>query len=45
MFLAQGILIALLQREATGIGQSVHTSLLQGVVAMMDFQAALPQGR
>lgn len=40
MFLAQGILIALLEREVSGEGQWVHTSLLQAVISMMDFQAA-----
>ena len=40
MFLAQGILIALLEREASGKGQWVHTSLLQAMISMMDFQAA-----
>jgi len=40
MLLAQGILIALLQRESTGEGQWVHTSLLEALVQMMDFQAA-----
>jgi len=40
MFLAQGILIALLEREVSGEGQWVHTSLLQALISMMDFQAA-----
>ena len=40
MFLAQGILIALLEREVSGEGQWVHTSLLQAIISMMDFQAA-----
>jgi formyl-CoA transferase len=39
-FLAQGILIALLDREVTGRGQWVHTSLLEAQIAMLDFQAA-----
>ena len=39
-FLAQAILIALLEREVTGIGRYVHTSLLESMIAMMDFQAA-----
>jgi crotonobetainyl-CoA:carnitine CoA-transferase CaiB-like acyl-CoA transferase len=39
MFLAQGILVALLERERSGKGQWVHTSLLQAMVAMLDFQA------
>src|SRR5437867_6161085 len=40
LFLAQGILIALLERERAGKGQWVHTSLLQAMVTMLDFQAA-----
>jgi crotonobetainyl-CoA:carnitine CoA-transferase CaiB-like acyl-CoA transferase len=40
MFLAQGILVALLEREQSGKGQWVHTSLLQAMVTMLDFQAA-----
>ena len=40
MYTAMGILIALLQREETGEGQYVHTSLLEAQVAMLDFQAA-----
>ena len=40
LFAAIGILIALLDREATGEGQWVKTSLLQAQVAMLDFQAA-----
>lgn len=39
IFLAQGILVALLEREQSGRGQWVHTSLLQAMVTMMDFQA------
>lgn len=39
MFLAQGILIALLDREKTGKGQWVHTSLLESMTFMLDFQA------
>jgi crotonobetainyl-CoA:carnitine CoA-transferase CaiB-like acyl-CoA transferase len=38
-FLAQGILIALLDREVTGEGRWVHTSLLEAQIAMLDFQA------
>ena len=34
------ILIALLEREASGEGQWVHTSLLESMIAMLDFQAA-----
>ena len=40
LFLAQGILVALLERERSGTGQWVHTSLLQAMVTMLDFQAA-----
>src|SRR5256712_727522 len=40
MFLAHGILVALIDRERSGRGQWVHTSLLQAMVTMLDFQAA-----
>jgi formyl-CoA transferase len=40
IYCAFGILLALLQREETGEGQWVHTSLLQALIAMLDFQAA-----
>ncbi|TWT05021.1 CaiB/BaiF CoA-transferase family protein [Reyranella sp. CPCC 100927] len=40
LFAAQGILIALLEREQSGEGQWVQTSLLQAQIAMLDFQAA-----
>ena len=39
LFLAQGILIALLERERSGRGQWVHTSLIESMIAMLDFQA------
>ncbi|HEV8675379.1 MAG TPA: CoA transferase [Methylomirabilota bacterium] len=39
LFLAQGILVALVERERSGRGQWVHTSLLQAMVTMLDFQA------
>jgi formyl-CoA transferase len=39
-FLAQGIMAALLEREVTGRGRWVHTSLLESMIAMLDFQAA-----
>ena len=39
MFLAIGILIALLDRETTGEGRWVETSLLEAQIAMLDFQA------
>ena len=40
MFCAQGILVALLEREASGEGQWVQTSLLEAQIQMLDFQAA-----
>jgi len=40
LFAAQGIFIALLEREASGEGQWVQTSLLQSQIFMLDFQAA-----
>lgn len=40
LYAAIGILIALLEREQSGVGQWVHTSLLHSMIAMMDFQAA-----
>ena len=40
LFAAIGILVALLDRERTGEGQWVKTSLLASQVAMLDFQAA-----
>src|SRR6202521_4697018 len=40
IFLAQGILVALLEREVTGEGKWVHTSLLEAMLSMLDFQAS-----
>lgn len=40
IFAAQGILIALLDREVSGRGQWVQSSLLGAQIAMLDFQAA-----
>ena len=40
MYLAQGILLALFEREHSGEGQWIHTSLLEAQIAMLDFQAA-----
>jgi crotonobetainyl-CoA:carnitine CoA-transferase CaiB-like acyl-CoA transferase len=40
MVLVQGILTALYHRERTGQGQWVHTSLLESLVSVLDFQAA-----
>jgi crotonobetainyl-CoA:carnitine CoA-transferase CaiB-like acyl-CoA transferase len=39
-FCAQAIMTALLEREASGEGQWVQTSLLEAQIAMLDFQAA-----
>ena len=40
IFCATGILVALLEREVSGKGQWVHTSLLEAQVFMLDFQNA-----
>jgi formyl-CoA transferase len=40
LFAAYGILVALLEREQSGKGQEVSTSLLQSQIFMLDFQAA-----
>src|SRR5207302_9458647 len=40
MYLTIGILLALFEREESGEGQWVQTSLLQAQIAMLDFQAA-----
>jgi formyl-CoA transferase len=40
LFAAIGILVALLERESSGKGQQVETSLLQAQIFMLDFQAA-----
>src|SRR5712672_4830303 len=40
IFAAYGVTVALLEREASGKGQWVHTSLLQAMLYMMDFQTA-----
>ena len=40
MQLAVGILVALHERATTGVGRWVHTSLLESMLAMLDFQAA-----
>jgi formyl-CoA transferase len=40
IFLAQGILVALLEREWTGQGKWVSTSLLEAMLSMLDFQAS-----
>jgi crotonobetainyl-CoA:carnitine CoA-transferase CaiB-like acyl-CoA transferase len=38
-FLAQGILIALLDREVSGAGRWVQTSLIEAGITLLDFQA------
>jgi formyl-CoA transferase len=40
LFCALGILVALLEREQSGEGQWVQSSLLQAQIMMLDFQAA-----
>lgn len=40
IFAAQGILVALLEREASGKGQFLHTSLLESMIYMLDFQTS-----
>ena len=40
MFLAHGIMVALYERERSGKGQWVHTSLLEAQIRMLDFQFA-----
>jgi len=40
IFTAMGILVALLEREVSGQGQYVESSLLAAQIAMLDFQAA-----
>ena len=40
LFCAMGILVALIERERSGEGQYVATSLLQAQIFMLDFQAA-----
>ena len=46
LFCAMGVMTALLEREKSGVGQWVQTSLLQSQIFMLDFQAArwLTQG-
>ena len=39
LYLAHGIMAALIERELSGEGQWVQTSLLEAMVAMLDFQA------
>ena len=40
LFAALGILVALLERETSGEGQQIETSLLEAQIFMLDFQAA-----
>ena len=40
IFAAMGVLVALLEREESGLGQWVQSSLLGAQIAMLDFQAA-----
>jgi crotonobetainyl-CoA:carnitine CoA-transferase CaiB-like acyl-CoA transferase len=40
LYLAVGVLVALHDRQRTGEGRWVRTSLLESMIAMMDFQAA-----
>lgn len=40
MFLAHGVMVALYEREKSGKGQWVHSSLLQAQIFMLDFQGA-----
>ena len=40
LYLAVGVLVALHDRNRTGTGRWVQTSLLESMIAMMDFQAA-----
>jgi formyl-CoA transferase len=40
IFLAQGILVALLEREWSGEGKWVSTSLLEAMISMLDFQGS-----
>ncbi len=40
LFTAMGVLLAIIERQRSGRGQWVHSSLLQAQIAMLDFQAA-----
>jgi formyl-CoA transferase len=39
LYLAHGIMAAIIEREKSGIGQWVQTSLLETIVGLLDFQA------
>ena len=45
LLLANGIVLALLDRERTGEGQWVYTSLIEAQIYMLDFQAARSKNR
>ena len=38
--LATGVLVAIHERQRTGVGRWVHTSLLESMIGVLDFQAA-----
>src|SRR5689334_5911584 len=40
LLLAQAMMMALIERESSGVGQWVHTSLLEAQIFMLDFQAS-----
>jgi crotonobetainyl-CoA:carnitine CoA-transferase CaiB-like acyl-CoA transferase len=40
IFAAQGILVAYIERQKSGLGQWLHTSLLESMIYMMDFQTS-----
>jgi crotonobetainyl-CoA:carnitine CoA-transferase CaiB-like acyl-CoA transferase len=40
IFAAQGILVAYIERQKSGQGQWLHTSLLESMIYMMDFQTS-----
>ncbi|WP_108661078.1 CaiB/BaiF CoA transferase family protein [Acuticoccus kandeliae] len=40
VYAATGILMAIIERGESGKGQWIHTSLLEAMISMMDFQAA-----
>src|SRR6202035_2081335 len=40
LLLGQAIIMALIEREQSGVGQWVHTSLLEAQIFMLDFQAS-----
>ena len=40
VYAALGVMVALLERERSGLGQWVQSSLLQSMIALCDFQAA-----